>query len=65
MKTEELNGRTLEELHRLAVASCGPQFQKRIHGFMAGHRRFLFALLERSRMEETKRLPAKKTEGGA
>ncbi|MBI2817834.1 MAG: hypothetical protein HYX72_12940 [Acidobacteria bacterium] len=48
MRREELEGLTLEELHRLALERCTPQFRKRAAGFMAGHRRFLLALLERS-----------------
>ena len=63
MKQEDLGILTVEELHRLAVARCGPQFQKRIHGFMAGHRRFLLALLGRCGGEETNR-PSRKGEAG-
>lgn len=47
MKREELEGMTLEELHRLALERCAPGFHRRIAGFMAGHRRFLLSLLER------------------
>lgn len=65
MKTEELENLDMEALHSLALEKCEPRFQKRIFGFMTGHRRFLLELLDRCDEREAKRPYPNNVEGEA